>query len=150
VFPQHELRVSTILSYQSIEHYLPQTVRRSRWTDRERIITLPLFAGYIFFRGDRRTVLRTPSVRGVLEFGGKPAYMSDAEIDQIRQIAENTQVEAYGGFQKGQRVGVQIGKAYVEGVLLTEGHEQKVVVSYEMLGRKLAVTVPRDALVKAA
>ncbi len=61
-------------------------------SDREKLLDLPLFSGYVFCQfpfDERVTVLNTPGVRGIVGFGGKAAPMVRAEIAAIEQMTRS-------------------------------------------------------------
>jgi len=64
----------------------PKTIRRVR-----RIVTGPLFPRYLFCQFDMavhyRAVRYAPEVIDVVSFGGKPAVVEDALIDELRSWA---------------------------------------------------------------
>ena len=48
---QHEKTVADVLSARGLEIFLPLYESLRRWKDREKLLTLPLFPGYVFVRG---------------------------------------------------------------------------------------------------
>jgi hypothetical protein len=60
---QHEKAVAEMLSAKSFEVFLPLYESIRRWKDRTKMLTLPLFPGYVFVRGAvtrRLQVVTTP------------------------------------------------------------------------------------------
>ena len=58
---RHEIVVKSQLDGKGIENFLPVFTRVSRWKDRKKLITLPLFPGYLFVHillKDRLDVLK--------------------------------------------------------------------------------------------
>ena len=79
VKPRQEKLAARVLRDQGLEDYLPLYRARRRWSDRLKEVEAPLFAGYVFCRfgpRDRAPVLRTPGVRSIVAFGGRPAPVS--------------------------------------------------------------------------
>jgi len=65
--PRHEKKVALILRARQVETFLPLLPCRHQWSDRQKRVDLPLFAGYAFVRisplsFDRLRVLQTPGV----------------------------------------------------------------------------------------
>ena len=58
---QHEKAVAQILTSKGFEIFLPLYVSFNRWSDRTKMLSLPLFPGYVFLKGglDRRLDLVT-------------------------------------------------------------------------------------------
>ena len=62
---RHEKAVSEGLRDREIDAFLPTTRLRRQWSDRTRVLDVPLFPGYVFCRCDfanRLAVLGTPGV----------------------------------------------------------------------------------------
>src|SRR5262245_45398942 len=75
---RHEARVFSTLQSQSICGFMPMICEVHRWTDRRKIVQVPLFPCYAFVRvipspEMRLRVLQTPGVLCLVGFGGKPA-----------------------------------------------------------------------------
>lgn len=147
---QHEVAVRSALAYQGFEALAPTYRARRRWSDRMKEIDLPLFAGYVFCRfafSERMQVMAVPGVGKVVEFGGQPAEISEAEIGAIRiAMASKLPVRPWPHLKQGDRVRVERGPLRgVEGILLREERDcLQLVIGIEMLQRSLAVEVEAD------
>jgi hypothetical protein len=49
---QHEKRVAEFLANREFEVFLPLFSEMHRWKDRNKLVSLPLFPCYVFFRGE--------------------------------------------------------------------------------------------------
>ncbi len=145
---QHQLDGSPV------EVFLPTYRTFSRRTDRRKIITLPLFSGYLFVRVDlsrfdqRVAILRT---RGVVRIVGGPNGPEPIPDDQIESVACMCQsdrlLEPWGSIERGKRVRVVSGGlAGVTGVVVDiKGKGRKLVCNVELLGRSVATELrPED------
>ena len=147
---QHELAARSALEFKGFEALAPTYRARRRWSDRVKEIDLPLFAGYVFCRfpfAERMQVIAAPGVAKVVEFGGAPAEISDAEIAAIRiAMASKFPVQPWPYLKAGDRVRVERGPLRgVEGTLLREERNRlQLVIGIEMLQRSLAVEVEAD------
>ena len=70
--------------------YLPLLHETRRWTDRAKIIEVPVFNGYLFLRHDsslhsRSLVLNTFGVYRMLPDNHRPAAIADIEIESLRR-----------------------------------------------------------------
>ena len=75
---QHERTAQAALQAKRFETLVPMYRTQSQWSDREKLLDLPLFSGYVFCQfpfDERVTVLNTPGVRGIVGFGGKAALV---------------------------------------------------------------------------
>ena len=147
---QHEVSARSALEFKGFEALAPTYRVRRRWSDRVKEIDLPLFAGYVFCRfafTDRINVVDVPGVAKVVEFGGAPAEISDAEIAAIRTVmASKLAIRPWPYLKPGDRVRVERGPLRgVEGTLLREaGDRLRLVIGIEMLQRSLAVEMETD------
>ena len=152
VRPNTERTTSTLLSQKGFPVMLPLYYYRSRWSDRMKKMTAPLFPGYSFcqFPVDlRMPVLTTPNVLRVVGFGHEPAPIPEHEVAWIRTIA-NSGVPSYPWeyLCAGCKVRVVSGPLEgVEGSLLRCEKHDRLIVSIEMLQRSVAVELGRDELI---
>src|SRR5215470_4626196 len=91
--PRHEKKVSCELTAKDICCFLPVISRRRQWSDRQRIIDEPLFAGYVFARiafrsANRIALLNTRGVVGLVGGRGSATPIPEHEIIAIQQIIE--------------------------------------------------------------
>ena len=97
--PRWEKKVADLLGSKRIEHYCPLQKTERVWSDRKKIILEPLFKSYVLVRLAPKAhvpVLQTDGVVSFVTFEGKPAVISDAEIDTVKQFLkdyEHVQVE---------------------------------------------------------
>src|SRR6266545_553222 len=85
--PCWELRTSTELFQRGFETYVPLCHVKRKWSDRTKVIDVPLFPGYLFTRflmPDRIRVLQVPGVKQIVGIGETPAPISESEIDNLR------------------------------------------------------------------
>ena len=72
---QKEKVVTSALSQKGYECFLPLYSKRSVWSDRVKVLSAPLFPGYVFSRFDaqfRMPVVVTPNVRAIVGNGKVP------------------------------------------------------------------------------
>ena len=146
-----EKTIAAILKAKGYEQYLPTYQVRRRWTDRTMKISLPLFPGYVFCRFDARRklpIVSTPGVVSVVGFGAEPAPIPDTEIQAIQNVlASGLAPEPCRYLQEGQRIRVQSGALEgLEGVLLKNKSEYRLVISVAMLQRSISVEIDRCSI----
>ena len=135
---QHEKTVAEMLSAKGLEVFLPLYVTRRRWKNRSKVLSLPLFPGYLFVQGglDRRLqVLTTPGVHMILCNGEHVATVPEAEIQAIRKTVEGFfRVEPHPFLKCGERVRVKRGTLQgIEGILVRKKNKYRLVLSVGML-----------------
>lgn len=149
---QHERQTERVLQAQGWETLVPMYRTRRQWSDRVKEIELPLFSGYVFCRfplGDRARVEDMPGVAQIVKFSGLAAALSDREIEEIRKMAASgVKLSPWPFLRAGDRVRVERGPLRgLEGTLLRDGAEARLVVSVEMLQRSIAAEVDPEMVV---
>jgi transcription termination/antitermination protein NusG len=140
-----EKRVVAQLNHKSCEVYLPLLTERHAWTDRQKVVTIPLFPGYAFVHIDqsqdaRRNVLQTAGMIGFVSFGGIVVAVPPKQIEDLQLLLQQEVLFSMHPFvHVGQRVRIRGGCLQgLEGVLLQ--HEKgKLVISIESIQRSLAI-----------
>ena len=145
---RHEKVIAHRLREQGISTFLPLVTEVHRWSDRKKIVELPLFSCYLFAKlaptnnEDRSRILR---LDGVFQFvgahGGTP--IPDEQIDAVRiLVKEQIPVHSYPFLRIGQRVRIRSGALNgVEGILVARNGDQTLIVSIEAIQRSLAVRI---------
>jgi transcription antitermination factor NusG len=149
-----EKRVAQALKERTIEAYLPTLLRESIWSDRTRVVTIPLFPGYVFGRfqlGELHRVLSIMGVATVVRMSGRPSPIEDADIENIRRfvtgLAHVDDEIRPQPLQEGQRVRVISGPlAGVEGVVLQQRGRTSLLVGLRTIGQGIAVRIERQSL----
>ena len=143
-----------LLRCQGYEEFVPTYSARRQWTDRTKIVDLPLFPGYIFCRLNPWTlapVLRTPGVVSVVACGLTPTPVGDEEVEAIRTlIATRTRFEPIPYLTVGQRLEVTRGPlAGLSGTLVSVKNGYRIVLSINLLQRSVAAEID-ESWVKVA
>jgi len=151
VRPRHEKNVAAHLMARGYTHFLPLYRTRRRWSDRVKILDLPLFTGYVFSRFDpqnRLPILTVPGVVGVVGFGRGPEPVDPSELAVIQRITMNgAPAEPWPYLNVGQRVRVERGPlAGIEGILIQLRSRSRIVVSVSLLQRSVAAEIGRDCI----
>jgi transcription antitermination factor NusG len=140
---RHEKQVAAQLSGRGIDNFLPLYEEVHRWKDRRKVISLPLFPGYVFVRIpllERLRVQVIPSVLRLVGFGGPPVALEDAEVERLRQGLAVLRAEPHPFLKAGQRVRVKNGPlSGAEGVLERHRDKFRVVLSMDLIQQSVAV-----------
>jgi transcription termination/antitermination protein NusG len=146
--PRHEKKVAAELEHRSIQSYLPLLAQVHRWTDRSKIVRVPLFPGYVFVSTVLSPAVRLSVLRvwGVLAFVG-PHKQAEAipasQIESVRTLLACDVPFALHAFPKiGQRVRICGGCLDgVEGTLVDCHGEKRLVISVETIERSLSISL---------
>jgi transcription antitermination factor NusG len=141
-----EKAVNEQLGRKGFEVFLPTITRWSRWKDRRKKIDWPLFPGYCFARFDPRESLHILTCNGVatiVSFDGKLAPVPDVEVEGVRRmVTSGMQYDPCPFIKEGSRVEVVYGPLKgVSGFLLKKGRHARLVLSVDLIGHAVAVTV---------
>ena len=148
---QYEKRVADALTAKGYDCLLPSYRERRKWSDRTRVLDLPLFPGYVFSRFGvdvRLPIMTIPGVVGIVGIGKTPQPLDPREIEQIRRVTSAGHPAKPWPFLKvGQRVRITAGALTgVEGLLVQRRGETRVVLSVTLLQKAISVQVDSDAV----
>jgi transcription antitermination factor NusG len=142
-----EKKVAAQLASKEMEVFLPLRQENREWSDRQKLVTVPLFPGYAFVRSARTVALRllvlqTAGVMGFVSFAGTAAIVPQKQIEDLRLLlAQAVPFSLYPFLRAGQRVRIRGGCLHgVEG-LLTRRDKDKLVISIEAIQRSLAIEI---------
>lgn len=141
-----EKAVRDQLERKDVEVFLPTVPRWSRWKDRRKLIDWPLFPGYCFARfkpADSLRILMCSGVVAIVSFDGKLAPVPDVEVEAVRRlVTSDLQYDPCPFINEGSRVEVAYGPLKgVTGLLVKKDRHAKLILSVELIGRAVAVTV---------
>lgn len=137
--PRHEKKVVAELQEKGITIYLPLLTQVRRWSDRRKLIEVPLFSCYAFVHSvlDLHLRLALYGVSGALGFVGpnnQAISIPETQIENIRTLmASKVPLTPYPWLKVGQRVRVRGGALDgVEGILATKG-DRRLVISVDSI-----------------
>lgn len=136
-----------------VSFYLPQVEKRVRRSGRTLTSYLPLFPGYVFFRGaprERQLAIQSRLIVQVLEVLDQDLLAK--ELLQLHRLKESgAELVPYQALRPGDAVRVQEGpfQGY-SGVVLRGQARLRLVVSITMLRQSVAVEFDRAVLTPAA
>ena len=151
---RNEKKVAARLSDRGYECYLPLQKTMRKWSDRKKLVEVPLINSYVFVRmalSQRFEVLQDPGAVFFINFERLPAPVADKDIEYLKRIlGEGFEVEAVQeAIEVGQKVKVVIGQLMgMEGELVEHRGGQKVLVRIENIPFSLMVTVPLEFIEK--
>jgi transcription termination/antitermination protein NusG len=142
-----EKRVAAQLNHKSCEVYLPLLTEHHTWSDREKVVTIPLFPGYAFVHIDqslvaRQAVLQTAGLIGFVSFGGIVTAVPPKQIEDLQLLLQEKGLFSLHAFvHAGQRVRIRGGCLHgLEGVLM-QNEKGKLLISIESIQRSLAIEI---------
>jgi transcription antitermination factor NusG len=146
--PRFEKKVTAELQEKGVKTFLPLHAARHEWSDRSRVVNLPLFPGYVFVQiapllHERVSVLRT---NGVISFVGvrkTGIAIPDSEIEAIQAVMKGgVAFEPHPYLMVGQSVRIRGGCLDgVGGVLMAIKGDQSLVISVNLIQRSIAMRI---------
>jgi transcription antitermination factor NusG len=145
--PRFEKQVAQRLLEEGIEAYVPLIKTLRQWSDRKKMVEIPLFSSYVFVNIHRKhydQVLQAFGVVKYITFEGKAATIPPEQINQLKIIVNsNEKIETtWEKRKKGDRVRVTSGSLKgLIGELITDGGRKKVLVRIDSIDQNLTVEV---------
>ena len=140
-----EFSTASILEHKGYEVFLPRCTSRRKWSDRVKSIQRPLFPGYLFCRiegGVAGTLVTTPGVIRIVCAGQAPLPVDREEIDSLRLVVSQQEVQQLPFCREGQKVEINTGPLQgARGAILQVKGQCKLVVSISILQRSVAVEI---------
>jgi transcription antitermination factor NusG len=143
---RHEKKVTAELQEKGVTVYLPLMQQIRRWTDRRKVIHVPLFACYAFVQTAFLPQARAAAfqVWGSLGFVGpnnQGLPIPDGEIENVRRLlTSKTALAPHAFLEVGQRVRVRGGALDgVEGILVATG--ARLVISVSAIHQSLSIGI---------
>lgn len=150
--PRHEQKVAERLKLLGVGHYLPLYLSERQWSDRIKRVWMPLFRSYVFvnlnnYAAECQQVLQTPGCRRFLWWLGKPARVTDEEIQAIQRfLGDFDQVSMDVQLEVGDRVEIVNGAMMKQSGILLELDKGKATLLLTSMNMKVQVTLNQEQL----
>ena len=138
------------LEQQGFETYLPIVEVKRHWSDRIKLVKVPLFPSYLFVKIKKNepiVVRNTPGVVYIVAFRKEIAILTEQEIDNIRRFVSSKQelfVEETQKLRKGATVHIVDGPfAGMVGTLVDNCKNGNFAVRIEAIGLSLVTHIDR-------
>jgi hypothetical protein len=147
---RQEKALARYLGWFKVPFYLPQMEKRLRRNGRTIVSFLPLFGGYLFFRGgdaERTRTLRSNLIVNIIDaFDQSTLHEELAQLHRL-QLTDGRLVP-YPFLSPGDTVAITEGafKGY-RGTVVREKGRERLVVSVTMIRQSVSVEIDRELLV---
>lgn len=145
--PRHEKKVAVELLGKGVSIYLPLIAQVRRWSDRRKIVQMPLFPCYAFVHVAlhpqvRASVLQVWGVRSFVGLNNQVVSVPDEEIESVRTLLNSkVALTPYPFLKAGQRVRVRGGALDgIEGILVMNGG-RRLVISVNAIHHSLSISL---------
>ncbi|MEL7006808.1 MAG: UpxY family transcription antiterminator [Bacteroidota bacterium] len=95
-YPNKEKSVYSEIIEMGEEGYLPVQTVEKQWSDRKKLVEMPLFPSYVFVKTDLKRRFRLLKIKGLVKFvafEGKPVPISDKDIQTIKSATGSPNFE---------------------------------------------------------
>jgi len=143
-----EATVAMHLRNSGFETVLPVCPTRKEWSDRTKLVDVPLFPGYVFCEFDRDRQMQVeyvPGVNGVVSFGSRLAEVDREEITAIQTVlATGLTLAPWPRLEPGRKVEIHRGPLRgLMGVVVGDDGNQRLILSVTLLNRSISVEMDR-------
>lgn len=152
-----EKKAAELLTEKNIEAYVPLVKTMRQWSDRKKLVELPLLNGYVFVHitpAEQEPVLQTRGVVGFVKSEGKIAQVRDIEIERLRQLTAlgyHLETQALNHkYTEGEKVKITSGALKnIEGFVIENKEGRYIDVLLESIGQSIRVKLPKELLIPA-
>lgn len=149
-----EKKTAEYLQLKHIEAYVPLIKTMRQWSDRKKMVELPLLNGYVFVKIPtlkQELVLQTRGVVAFVKSEGKVATIREIEIERLKQLVElGYQLEATPinrQYKEGDRIRITSGPLKnLEGFVTQTKESRFIEVLLEGIGQCITVKLPEGLL----
>jgi transcription antitermination factor NusG len=145
---KHERVVAQRMRDRGLETFLPTITQTHRWSDRDKVVEVPLFSCYAFVKMHMTNEMfyRVANLDGVFRFVGTGSVGTPIPEEQIEAVqavvSQGLPWSVYPFLTIGQRVRIRGGSMDgVEGILVARHGDRKLVVSIDAIQRSMAVQI---------
>lgn len=142
--PKWEKKVAERLNEIGVVAYCPLVAKERQWSDRKKVVNVPLFNSYIFVQieeQERSRVFEIPGAVRYLFWLGKPAMVKDSEIETIQNwlSAPATYEVSLDEWKKGDKIVLESGPFVSQSAIIQEVKQNHYIMILESLGCVLRV-----------
>jgi transcriptional antiterminator RfaH len=145
VRPRYEFITAKVLRGKGYEEFVPSYTTKRQWSDRRKLLELPLFTGYVFCKLTTEIcwpIVTTPGVIRIVGTGGDIGRIEDAEIEAIQKLAKaKMKLEPCPYLAIGQRVRVTDGPLTGAEGILTAYKNRRLILSVTVVQSSIAVEI---------
>ena len=148
-YPKAEKKVNTKIQQFGFESFLPLHKVRRVWSDRVKLVEVPLFPSYIFVKTTVENIsVLLSKVYGIarfVSFQSEYAKVREKDINIIKNLVtqgRNLKVQT-NDFQRGQKVQISSGPFDgVIGEIYSKGGKSNFIIRIESIGQGISMEIP--------
>lgn len=145
-FPKAEKKVYNKICEMGFESFLPTTKITRQWSDRKKILTVPLFPNYVFVKSVKNQLFKALKIRELvrfISFNDEYAVISDKEIELIHYaLNKNLNVITRKEYIKGDKIKVIKGQFLgVEGIITNLSGKKRVIIELSSIQQAVCLDI---------
>ena len=145
VSSRSEKKVAALLERAEFEVFLPLERSERKWSDRVKLVDVPLFSCNLFCRCEPKQYLKLIHTPGVC---GRPIPIPNEEIARLKKIISVPYRKQVRDIPTGSYTTVRLTiDPSISAELITAGTESEIVVTLDAVGQAIGLTVPCDELI---
>lgn len=139
---RHEKKVAEKLTKLGIEAYCPLIMQIKQWSDRKKMVEVPLLPSYVFVNleeSKRNTVFEVLGVVRYLYWLGKPAIIKEKEIEVLKEWLMQKTINSFEikGIEVGDRYKIDSGPFIGKEGIVSKANNNYMELILEELGFKV-------------
>lgn len=152
--PRAEKKVNERLKSWDIEAFLPTQRVLKQWSDRKKWVEEALFRSYIFVKvkpTEQGQVLQVPGILRFIYYLGKPAEISEKQIEDIRALLRNeVPLKAFPiDLKKGDLIRITAGPLKdIEGELMEIQGKRKLLIRLNGIEQSVVASISAHQIEK--
>jgi transcription antitermination factor NusG len=143
-----EKKVAAELIEQGYEAWIPLLKTMRQWSDRKKMVEVPLFNSYIFVRINlskiRSIISKADGAVYVVSFSGQPAAIPDKQIEDLKLLLDSSEKFeiSFNEFIYGDRVEVTRGTLKgLQGMFVQYKGQKRVLMHIDAINQKLLINI---------
>ena len=144
-YPNFEKKIHRYLCQKDIKSFLPLYKVKRQWSDRTKLLEVPLFPNYIFVKtnsANHFSVLNVPGVTRYVSLDGYPVVVSEKEIDTIKKMLLTSCLTVEQTLEAGDIVVIEKGPFQgMQGVMIERKGKTRLAIKIEALNRTLSIEI---------
>lgn len=141
------------MEHKQVKHYLPMHTTTRVWSDRVKLVRVPMFPSYVFVNltslSDYFEGLNADGVLQYVKFGGSHARVADGIIHNLQLVSNHgNEVEvSYSRFEEGQQLTIHEGPfSGMHCEVVRINNKEKILVRVGLLQRNVLMELPATNL----
>jgi len=152
-YPKSERVIKNEFENKNFEVFLPLYKVKRQWSDRIKVLEVPLFSNYIFIKSikhDIYTIIKHPKIIRYVAFAGQPAFLKEEEICALQKfISYSNDIEIDLSIMVGNKVKIKSGPLKgLTGILIEKKGSKRFGIRLSELSQTVSVEIGLENIEK--